>query len=68
MEDISKLKAMALIVAEHDEMKEMLISLGVIVKDSKPLRWEHNNAPIVNLEETIKDFMQNLNQKIAENN
>ena len=68
MEDIKKLEAMALIVAEHEEMKEMLISMGVICKDSKPLRWEYNNTPIVNLEKTIKDFMKDLNKNISENN
>ncbi|MEI8270585.1 MAG: hypothetical protein WCG45_04395 [bacterium] len=47
------LEKMAHIVAEHEQMKDLLIKLGFIKKGSVPLCWE-DGKPVSNLKEKIK--------------
>jgi len=48
---------MALIVAEHEKMRERLIELEEIYEDT-PIRWRGSGEPIVKLEEEMESFLK----------
>ncbi len=50
-------KAMAVIIAEHEVMRNRLIELDEIFS-GVPLRWCKNGEPIVNLEKTIAEWVR----------
>ena len=45
---------MANTVVEHEQMKNLLIKLGFIKKNSNPLCWEDSETPVSNLREKIE--------------
>jgi len=48
---------MALIIAEHEKMRERLIELEEITTDL-PIRWTGSGEPIVQLEKEVADFLK----------
>lgn len=49
--------SMALIIAEHEKMRERLIELEEIYDDA-PIRWRSNGEPIAKLDEEVKAFLK----------
>jgi hypothetical protein len=49
------LEKMATIVAEHKQMKDLLVKLGFIKKNSNPLCWEDSEKEVSNLKEIIDE-------------
>lgn len=55
-------QSMALIIAEHEKMRERLIELEEIYDDA-PIRWRSNGEPIAKLEEEVKAFLKEKSEK-----
>lgn len=53
----AELFRLALLVAQHEVMRDRLIQLGEINQHSVPLCW-NNGVPIVNLQQVIAEFME----------
>jgi len=64
----SELTAIALLVAEHEVMRNRLRELDELCVELTgdrpvvPLRWKGNGELLVDLPETIKKFMENKNE------
>jgi len=52
------LKGMAVMIAEYEVMKAMLIELGYVQDTKPPLRWTATGEPLVNLEDVIRKHMK----------
>ena len=59
-------EAMALVVAEHEAMRQRLIELEEVYEDL-PVRWRGSGEPIVNLSEEVNKFLKQKSEELREN-